>query len=176
MRFYMVGMPGCGKSTFGKRLSIITGYKLIDLDTEIIKYTGKEIDKIFKEEGEDYFREIESSLLKSLSNSKENFIMATGGGAPCFFDNMDFMNSKGITLYIKASPEDLKERLSGKGLQKRPLLSHLDENSLLDALRQKLDSRNPYYEKSSYTFPYDANMDQDMGPLMKKLILEKESE
>ncbi|MFC2123299.1 shikimate kinase [Bacteroidota bacterium] len=176
MRFYLVGMPGCGKSTFGKRLSSITGYNLIDLDMEIIRYTGKSIDKIFTEDGEDYFREIETSLLKKLSISKENFIMATGGGVPCFFDNMEFMNNHGITLYIKTSPEDLEERLSQKGLQKRPLLSHLDENSLLVALREKLDSRAPYYEKSRYTFLYHNNMDQDIGPLMKKLILEKESD
>jgi shikimate kinase len=175
MRFYLVGMPGCGKSTFGKRLSFDTAYPLIDLDAEIIKYAGKTIEKIFDEDGENHFREIESSLLKKLSAGKENFIMPTGGGAPCFFDNMEFMNNQGVTLYIKASPEDLKERLSGKGLEKRPLLKHLDEGTLLNALQEKLDARAPYYEKSSYTFLYHTEMDQDMGPLMKRLILEKET-
>ncbi len=176
MRFYLVGMPGCGKSTFGRRLSSDIGCTLIDLDAEIIKYAaGKTIERIFDEDGEEYFRKIESLLLKNFSESNKNFIMATGGGAPCFFDNMKFMNDHGITLYIKASPEDLEGQLSSKGLQKRPLLRHLDDSSLLSALSENLDSRAPFYEKSKYTFLYHTDMDQDMGLLMNRLILEKET-
>jgi len=175
MRFYLVGMPGCGKSTFGKRLSLSLGYSLIDLDTEIIRYAGKSIEKIFDDDGEDYFREIESCLLKSLSLGKKDFIMATGGGAPCFFDNMDFMNAHGITFYINASPAQLKERLSGRGLQKRPLLKHLDNTTLESTLQEKLDSRGPFYEMSKYAIPYGSEADQEMAVIINKLISEEES-
>ena len=85
MKFFLVGMPGCGKSTFGRRLSKSTGYKLIDLDIEIVSYAGKTISDIFESEGEERFREVESRLLKNLTCENEDFIMATGGGAPCFF-------------------------------------------------------------------------------------------
>ena len=75
MKFFLVGMPGCGKSTFGRRLSKSTGYKLIDLDIEIVSYAGKTISDIFESEGEERFREIESGLLKNLTRENDDFMV-----------------------------------------------------------------------------------------------------
>lgn len=176
MRFYLVGMPGCGKSTFGKRLSFKTGYEFIDLDIEIEKNAGNSIPEIFEKYGEDRFREIESVLLRRITDSHENFIMATGGGTPCFFDNMDFMNTQGITFYLKADPEQLKKRFSEKGIKKRPLLKHLDNNSIIKALHRQLETRSSYYNRAKYIFTYHENMDQDMYGIILRTISEKESE
>jgi shikimate kinase len=82
MKIYLIGMPGCGKSTFGKKAAEQLNMDFIDLDTEIINYRQKSINDIFEQEGEHSFREIESKLLKSITADDDHFIMATGGGAP----------------------------------------------------------------------------------------------
>jgi shikimate kinase len=160
MKIYLIGMPGCGKSTFGRKTAEILSMKFIDLDSEIVSYAQKPITHIFKEEGEDYFRKIESSLLKSLSNKEESFIMATGGGAPCFFDNMRFMNTHGITIYIDADIAFLLERLSVKGINKRPLLKKLGKNNLEQGLRDQLNHRLSFYSKAQIILPYEEELEK----------------
>ena len=123
-------MPGCGKSTFGKRASEILKMEFIDLDREIVESEMKSISEIFETLGEDHFRKVESLVLKKITSEKKHFIMATGGGAPCFFDNMEFMNTHGITFYIEIEIKHLLSRLSSRGIDKRPLLKRLGEENL----------------------------------------------
>ena len=89
MKIYLIGLPGCGKSTLGKQLSQKLNIPFIDLDAQIEKEERMLIKEIFKLRGESTFRKIESHLLKKISEENEQFVMATGGGAPVFFDNME---------------------------------------------------------------------------------------
>lgn len=162
MKIYLIGMPGCGKSTFGRKAADQLSMPFVDLDHEIVIYTRKSIPEIFEQEGELYFREIESKLLKSVSAQKDHFIMATGGGAPCFFDNMDFMNSHGLTFYIETDIPLLLERLSRKGIDKRPLLKKMGAENLATGLTDKLKDRIPYYSKAKVVLPYKTELEKDI--------------
>lgn len=160
MKIYLIGMPGCGKSTFGRKAAEQLDMNFIDLDTEIINYRQKSINDIFEQEGEPSFRKIESKLLKSITADKDHFIMATGGGAPCFFDNMEFMNSHGITFYIDTSIALLLERLSLKGINKRPLLKKMGSENLEPGLKDKLNERLPFYTKAQFILPYQEELEK----------------
>jgi shikimate kinase len=162
MKIFLIGMPGCGKSTFGRKASEQLSMTFIDLDTEIVNYTQKSINDIFEQEGEEYFRKIESKLLKSISENKDHFIMATGGGAPCFFDNMEFMNDQGITFYIDTDITFLLKRLSRKGINKRPLLKKIGVENLENGLSEKLKERLPFYSKAQVILPYQKELENQI--------------
>ena len=160
-------MPGCGKSTFGRKVAREMDLEFFDLDKEIINKEQRPITDIFEIEGEDYFRRIESQLLREVSLNNENFIMATGGGAPCFYKNMDFMNENGHTIYIDTPIDILMERLSLRGIEKRPLLKKIGQDNLLDGLINKLNNRQPYYEKANISFKYNIALETDIINYLK---------
>ncbi|HLF34871.1 MAG TPA: shikimate kinase [Cyclobacteriaceae bacterium] len=176
MKIYLTGMPGCGKSTFGKRASAESGIRFLDLDKEISRREGCTINDIFELKGELFFRKLESMLLKSLTSEYDSFIMATGGGAPCFFENMDFMNSNGTTIYIQVSVNIIMDRLSRKGLSKRPLLKDLGPEELRLELSEKLKSRKIFYEKARHILPYNPDMEKDITNIINNSGSEKETE
>ena len=137
---------GSGKSTAGKKLASLLGWSFIDLDMKIEEHAGKTIPEIFSENGEEYFRNLEAQLLKSLK-SCTNTLISTGGGTPCYKDNMDFMLQTGLTIYLKLTPEELKSRLSGsKG--ERPLIKDIDKDNLLSFIVEKLADREKWYDRS----------------------------
>ena len=137
---------GSGKSTAGKKLASLLGWSFIDLDRKIEEHAGKTIPEIFSENGEEYFRNLEAQLLKSLK-SCTNTLISTGGGTPCYKDNMDFMLQTGLTIYLKLTPEELKSRLSGsKG--ERPLIKDIDKDNLLSFIVEKLADREKWYDRS----------------------------
>ena len=140
---------GCGKTTLAKRLSIRLGYDLVDLDQEIEQKIGQSIASYFEAHGEDAFRKLESETLKTFDYA-ENTIIATGGGAPCFFDNMEWMNVNGYTIYIEMPPAALALRLKNSKT-KRPLLKDLDYDGLKNYVGQKLSERAPQYLKAKST-------------------------
>ncbi len=139
----------------------------IDLDKAIVDHENKTISDIFEADGEEHFRTIESTLLKALAIKKDHFIMATGGGAPCFFDNMDFMNATGITLYIETGVEHLLARLSDKGITKRPLLKKIGQDNLEKGLTDKLKEREPFYLQATHILPYQPDLELDIIFLVK---------
>jgi shikimate kinase len=167
MKIFLIGMPGCGKSTFGRKAAGQLEMDFIDLDTEIVNHARKSINAIFDEEGEEYFRKVESELLKSLTESHVNFIMATGGGAPCFFDNMDFMNDRGLTFYIDTDVDFLLERLSRKGINKRPLLKKIGQENLEEGLREKLNDRYPFYSKAHITLAFQQDLENRIVEIIR---------
>jgi shikimate kinase len=148
MNIFLIGFMGCGKSTLAKKLASKTGYRLVDLDHEIERDLGQTVASFFAEKGENAFRELESTTLKSYSGD-ENSVIATGGGTPCFFDNMDWMNENGQTIYIEMQPHALVKRLE-HGKAKRPLIKDLDEAALLHFIEQKVKEREPFYKKAKY--------------------------
>jgi shikimate kinase len=141
---------GAGKTTVGKALANVANLRFIDLDLYIETRYRKSIEQLFAENGENSFREIERAILKEVSEF-EDVVVSTGGGAPCFFDNMRLMNEKGATVYLKASPEALAKRLN-KCKDKRPLIKNKSELELLKFIAVTLNNREPFYNQASVTF------------------------
>lgn len=162
MKIFLTGMPGCGKSTFGRKVARELNLDFIDLDKEIIKKEEQSVTEIFELKGEDHFRKIESALLKDISLANDNFVLATGGGAPCFYDNMEFMNEQGYTVFIDTPIDTLLERLSLSGINKRPLIKKMGEDNLMEGLTEKLNYRLPFYKKAKKTFKYNIALETDI--------------
>jgi Shikimate kinase len=156
---YIIGFMGSGKTTAGKKLASLLGWSFIDLDKRVEEYAGKTIAEIFSQSGEDYFRIIETQLLRNLKMCTKT-VISTGGGTPCYIDNMDYMIETGLTIYLKLTPAELKSRLSqSKG--KRPLIKDLDQNELTTFIKEKLAVREKWYERSDITmdgFDLDINL------------------
>lgn len=145
MKIFLIGYMGCGKSTKAKQLAHRLNCPVIDLDAEIVSKTGKSIAAYFAEFGESGFRNYESEMLKTF-DYPEHCVIATGGGLPCFFDNMDWMNANGETVYLEMEPAALVSRLHNR--QKRPLIKDLDDDQLLEFIKVKLQERAPFYSKA----------------------------
>lgn len=137
---------GCGKSHVGRNLAPLMGYEYIDIDKIIEEQQGLSIKEIFEQKGEDYFRKLEKDFIHNL-NAEKNIVVSTGGGAPCFFDNMEVMNEKGITVYLNRNKEKVIWRLL-KGQYKRPLIANLSAKELEAFYDERLESRKPFYEKA----------------------------
>lgn len=146
MKIFLIGYMGCGKSTKAKQLAHRLECPVIDLDAEIVTKTGKTIAEFFAEFGEQGFRDYESDMLKTF-NYPEQCVVATGGGLPCFFDNMEWMNAHGETVYLRMEPAALVSRLHNR--QKRPLIKDLDDEQLLEFIKIKLGEREPFYMKAN---------------------------
>src|SRR5664279_3747501 len=143
---YIIGFMGSGKTTAGKKLASLLGWSFIDLDKEIEGHEGKTIPEIFSEKGEDYFRDVESHLLRKLKSGTDT-IISTGGGTPCYSDNMDLMLKSGLTIYLKLTPSQLRSRLS-ESKDDRPLIKDLDQEKLLYFIENKLADRDEQYNRS----------------------------
>jgi shikimate kinase len=148
-KIYLIGFMGSGKSTAGKNLAALLNWEFVDLDEMVEKHTGKTIPEIFQKEGEDYFRKTETEML-DLLKSAENIVVATGGGTPCFNDNRAFMLKTGLTIYIKMTPTQLLDRLSGS-TDLRPLVKNLDNDQLRIFIEEKLKMREEWYGMSEIT-------------------------
>ena len=148
-RIIIIGYMGAGKTTLGKALAARLGIPFYDLDWYIESRMRKTVKEIFDERGEEGFRLIERNMLHEVAEF-EDVVVSCGGGTPCFFDNMDYMNEQGKTLYLKATPEVLYSHLKmGKGV--RPLLLNKTPEELKAFISQQLEQREPYYAKARYT-------------------------
>ncbi len=147
MRIYLIGFMGCGKTTLGKKLALNLGYEFVDLDKKIEAETGITIAQYFEQFGEDEFRKMERNVLKN-TGSLETTVIATGGGAPCFFDNITWMNENGTTVYISLPPKALVKRLEN-GIDERPVLQGLRGPELEAFIAEKLLIREPFYNQAT---------------------------
>ena len=148
-RIIIIGYMGAGKTTLGWALSKILGFRFYDLDWYIETRMRKTIAQIFEERGEDGFRIIERNMLHEVAEF-ENVIIACGGGTPCFFDNMDYMNAQGETVYLKATPDVLYGHLK-MGKSVRPLLLDKTPEEVSLFVRKQLQEREPFYTKAKHT-------------------------
>lgn len=141
---------GAGKSYLGQALAKQLGFDFVDLDDVIEKKANLSIAEVFEQHGESAFRRLEAEALRSFSAS-QNVVVATGGGAPCFHDNMHWMNENGITIYLHAPAELLALRLAPEKSH-RPLISQLDDANLTNFIAAKLNERAPVYGESQLQF------------------------
>lgn len=141
-------MPSCGKSTLGQALSGHLNLPFIDLDAEIVRKARKSIPQIFEEEGETTFRSLEATCLRNISESNTAQVVATGGGAPLFHNNMKYMNARGITIFLSVSVKELGKRLLSSNVSERPLVNALDQGDFLKALSIKYNKRLPTYRQA----------------------------
>jgi shikimate kinase len=137
---------GSGKSTTGKKLASRLNWSFLDLDEKIEKLTGMTIPDIFSMKGESYFRKVESEALHGAA-SESNEVISTGGGTPCFYDNMNFMLSHGLTIYLKLTPAQLESRLSNSTYE-RTLLNDLNKKELQEFIIRKLAEREEWYNRA----------------------------
>lgn len=143
---FIVGFMGSGKTTWGRKIASSLGLPFIDLDFEIVQFIGMTIPAYFNTYGEEAFRELEREFLKKQAGRQA--VVSTGGGTPCYFDNMKWMKENGLVVYLYHSPKSLWSRLSKSDVHKRPVLSGLTGDDLLSFIEAKLGEREPYYEQS----------------------------
>ena len=148
-RIILIGYMGAGKTTIGKALSKELGITFYDLDWYIESRMRKTVSEIFAERGEEGFRKIEYNMLHEVAEF-EDVIISCGGGTPCFFDNMDYLNQQGQVVYLKAEPEVLYKHLQ-MGRVERPLLKGKSKEELLTFIKEQLEKREPFYTKAHYT-------------------------
>lgn len=158
MIIFLIGFMGSGKTTLGKQLASKLGYRFIDQDEVIEQKCQMTISEIFAKHGEDEFRIVENKVLQDLVKN-ENCVIATGGGAPCFHNNMELMNNGGFTIYIKVDPEIIVQRLKVAHTS-RPLIKDKSEAELLEYTQQKLTERSPFYSRSKLIL-YSKNLTVD---------------
>jgi shikimate kinase len=148
-KFFLIGFMGSGKSYWGKFWAEEMNLPFIELDALIEEQEGKTIAELFEQKGETYFRQVESSVLKNCKEH-QSAIISTGGGAPCFFDNMEWMNEHGTSIYLEATPQELARRLQDERTH-RPVLKNVPPDQLQDFIEQKLKEREPFYRQAKFT-------------------------
>lgn len=146
---FLIGFMGSGKTTWGRKLALKTDRVFIDLDEEIVNDAGMPIPEYFAQHGETAFRALESRVLKHLP-LEHPAVVATGGGTPCFFDNMAWMNRTGKTIYLCMPPKALWSRLMQTDIAERPALGGLTGKALLDDITAKLADRTPHYQQATH--------------------------
>lgn len=158
MRVFLVGYMASGKSTAAKKLAKKLGLSAVDLDNEIEQTAGKSIPDIFKTEGEKAFRKREQTELRKWLQ-KDDFVMACGGGTPCFFESMDEMNGVGTTVYLQMTPKAVVDRVMSSK-EERPILKGLSEEKMLKKVDFQLGKREPFYSRAKITVN-GVNLDID---------------
>ncbi len=166
MTFFLIGFMGSGKTHWGKIWASVYSFTFIDLDEVIEKKEGKSIADIFDIKGEDYFREIEAEALRSFDDL-ENTIIACGGGTPCFYENMEWMNAKGTTIYLYSNPQEILLRVLSEQ-DKRPLIKKMNKGELLFFIEQKLKERADFYNAATVTIATNLATEQIFGNLLAK--------
>ncbi len=168
--FFLIGFMGSGKSTMGHAVADEMGITFLDLDEWIEKREGKSIKNIFEEKGEAYFRQLESSLLKALTFLPEaKYLVATGGGTPCFEDNMKWMNAHGTTIYLKPTIQVLGERLIADR-DKRPLLKGTKPTDIQQFIHTLLQQREAFYLQARHTLTAEDLAPNKLIQLIKMQI------
>lgn len=138
---------GSGKTLVSKELSVLNNFKIFDLDTEISKQNNRSITEIFKEKGEIFFRKTEKEVLEKILSSEKNIILSLGGGTPCYYNNIDSINEKTISIFLKTNVKTLAQRLSSEK-DKRPLIQNISNEDLPEFIAKHLFERNPFYNQA----------------------------
>lgn len=160
MKIFLIGFMGCGKTHWGRRLSEKLKLPFFDLDEKIEEHEGRTVTQIFEAEEEEYFRLLEKDVLHLFTENHESFVMACGGGTPCFFNNIDYLKKKGVVVWINCTIDCLFQRLV-KEKEKRPLIRELSDDSLRSYIVKKFSTRKIYYQQANIVInSNDLNVDE----------------
>ena len=170
-RILLVGFMAAGKTTLGKALAKDMGLQFIDLDHYIENRYRCTVSQLFAQRGEEAFRQIERNMLHEVAEF-EDVVIATGGGTPCFFDNMDYMNTQGVTVFLDASVDVIHTRLTIARVQ-RPLVAGKSAEELRTYIAEMLGHRMPYYSRATHTFC--ANRLENVEQVSESVVRFKES-
>ncbi|WP_226388912.1 shikimate kinase [Penaeicola halotolerans] len=150
-KIVLLGLPGSGKSHLGNQLASALGFGFIDLDAQIESREQTKISTIFSERGEAYFRKIEHEVLLDVLNQEhQSFVLALGGGTPCFFDHMDLINAHAISVFLDTPLQTIAQRLSTDEVAKRPLFAGSNHGELILKLKSLLAERIYFYEQAQF--------------------------
>lgn len=166
---FLIGFMGVGKTTNGKKLAALLDYPFVDLDEVFVEQEGMPISDFFALHGEAAFREKEREILRSVAHIPAS-IVSTGGGAPCYFDNMEWMNKNGHTVYLTMPHQALANRLANSKRHKRPLIKDLSEEEILRLIEERMQQREPFYSQAKHHVPV---IDLDLEKLAKNLGLKE---
>ncbi|MFQ3213163.1 MAG: shikimate kinase [Marivirga sp.] len=170
MRFFLIGLPGSGKSHWAKLLGQATMLPVLDLDTEIEKHAGKTINEIFQQEGETAFRDLENKILIKICE-RNSFILACGGGTPCFLDNMDIIKFQGRSIYLQCDVGFVVHNLQRQNeVSKRPLFQQKGHD-LKKKSEDLLSERKAFYEKADHIITIDRLKEVDILNQLKMITL-----
>jgi len=169
-KIFLIGFMGSGKSTIGRKLASNLKWSFVDLDEKIEAMEGLNIPAIFSQKGEPFFREIESKALRDLQSEKR-LVISTGGGTPCFANNMEFMLESGLTIYLKMTPTSLKRRLV-RSTEGRPLLKDIDKRDLEGFIAAKLAEREKWYSMAEILTDVSNGSLSYLLSLIKKRIIQ----
>jgi shikimate kinase len=150
-RIFLIGMMGAGKTTLGRQLASRLGYTFLDLDDLIEQREGRSIAELFEQEGQERFREKEREALEAVVQQYMHVVVATGGGTPCFFDNIDFINRHGTSVFLDVPVEEITQRLSASDLSLRPLLAGKSLEEVNGFIAKILAERRAFYEQANHT-------------------------
>lgn len=157
----LIGYMGSGKSHVSKFLSKHLNFDLIDLDNAISLEEKREISEIFKKSGEIYFRKVEKQMLEKIVNSDKNIVLSLGGGTPVYYDNINTINEKTISVYLRAKIGTLAERLASNKA-KRPLIAQLEDEELPEFIAKHLFERNAYYNQAQIIIDTDNKTPEEI--------------
>ncbi len=152
MKIFLIGLPGSGKTTLGKELAAAFGIPFVDLDAEVEKMEGMNIKQIFEQKKEDYFRQSESRQLKGWCLAKHDFVMATGGGTPVYFDNLEVINHSGKSIFLDVPPREIARRIQLSNISQRPLFAKSEGEALKDQIEFMRSQRIRFYQQAQLTF------------------------
>ena len=147
MKIFLIGFMGSGKTYWGRLLSETLKLPFFDLDEQVIHAESKTINEIFEQKGEEYFRLKEKERLHFITENHAGFIMSCGGGAPCYFNNIDYMNRNGTTVWLNTPMDEMFKRLL-KEQDQRPLLKGLSYDQMKSFIKKKFSDRRMYYEQA----------------------------
>lgn len=168
-RIFLIGYMGVGKTTSGRELARVLELEFVDLDLFIQNRYNKTVNQLFEDLGESEFREIEHKILIEVA-AFEDVVISSGGGAPCFYNNMEVMNNAGTTIYLKAKPDMLAERLDGCKA-KRPLIKDKTTDELKQFVIDSLEKREPYYSQAKIVFETEELINrEDLAVFITKLV------
>ena len=160
-------MPSSGKSTLGKRMADALHYRFIDTDRIIVREEGRTIADLFAQLGETYFREAERRVLRTVRPGS-SLVVSTGGGMPCFNDNMAYINATGVSVFLDVPVSVLHSRMLSHAQHDRPLYSP-DDPDLLRSLQQRYESRLPFYSQANIIISGETNKDDVLRQVGKWL-------
>ena len=165
-KIFLIGMMGSGKTFWTKKIAKWIKSAGYDLDDLIEMTEEKTISEIFEEDGEDYFRKLEAKILRWFTEKKK-YVLAAGGGTPCYHENINWMKKEGMVIWLDESVEVLVQRLAAEKAH-RPLIAHLSNEEIAQFIQQKLVERHAYYQQANYRLTSDQITEAGLKKLIQK--------